>query len=400
MSTAPDKTPADCQDLPADPLRRPSPQTASVLEIIHRLKAQIREKDRILSERVNKLLGTRDYLKSLFLSLSLPALVFDTLGRIEAANQAALELLGCSEAALLGQPATILWSLPGQAALFEEQRLQELIASRGSHRATLQLQTQRGEAIPVAWSSSVLSLEEGPVGLVGIARDLRVELRLEEEKLRAIRALAASVAHEIRNPLAAIQNSVGLLLRDLDLAEEDQVLMDIVHKETQRISGIVTQFLTFARPLEIDLHSGDLGGLLEEVIILARRDERAQGKTIHLQLSPALAPLPFDADQIKQVAWNLLQNALDASQSEVRVEVSPTPQGGVEVGVKDDGAGIPPELLARVTEPFHTTKAQGTGLGLAISKRIVEAHGGALRLGGAPGVGATVSFSLPGPDGA
>ncbi len=231
-----------------------------------------------------------------------------------------------------------------------------------------------------------------------MARDRRDEKRLEEEKLRAVRALAASVAHEIRNPLGAIQNSVALLLRDLPLEGEDRTLMDIVFSETQRIGGIVSQFLDFARPQEVMLSTGDLGILLEEVSKIAQKDERAARCELLLQVDQDLPRVAFDADKLRQVLWNLVSNALDAPGKHVGIRARRA-EGGVEVRVADDGAGMSPEVLARVFEPFRTTKARGTGLGLSISRAIIEKHGGSIRIESAPGEGTTVSFTLPGPPG-
>jgi signal transduction histidine kinase len=114
-----------------------------------------------------------------------------------------------------------------------------------------------------------------------------------------------------------------------------------------------------------------------------------------LHVDPDLPQVTFDPALIKQVVWNLLANALDACESSVAVRVRRGAANGVEVRVADDGPGMPDDVLRRATEPFHTTKAQGTGLGLAICKRIVEAHGGGLRLQSALGSGTTVSFNLP-----
>lgn len=369
-------------------------RVVSILEVIQRLKSQIREKDRIISARADQLLATRDYLNRVLAALADPVLVIDPEGRVEFVNQAALELLDETREGLIGRAASQLWADPSQGELFQGELLAELFRQEATQRADLILRTRQGNAVPVAWTATVLRDEEGPAGLVGIARDARVQQRLEEEKLRTVQALAASVAHEIRNPLGAIRNSIGLLKADLELSGDDEDLMDIVIEETERISTIVTQFLHFARPPKPTFGEGDLPHLLQEIVTLAQRDERAAGKTFLLHSDADLPELTFDADQIKQVVWNLVVNALDAAREAIALRVRRT-SGGVEIKVADDGLGMPPEVLARATEPFRTTKAQGTGLGLAISKRIVEAHGGSLRLESVPDSGTTVSFLLP-----
>ncbi len=373
-------------------------RVVSILEVIHRLKAQIKAKDRIISDRTAELVATRDYLDKVFAALSLPVLVIDVTGRVESSNAAAQELLELSAHELEGRAASSLWATPEQAAQFAGARLAEVFSRGGVQSTDLLLRTRTGRQVPVAWSATVLRTEGHPTALVGVARDVRVERRLEEEKLRTVQALAASVAHEIRNPLGAVVNSVGLLRRDSKLEGEDLTLLEIVAEETQRIAGIVTQFLDFARPVEPQLEAGDLGALLREVVALAEQHEAVQdgGKRLLLYVDAALPAIPFDGDQIKQVLWNLINNGLDAATSLVAVRARPAAGGdGAEVRVADDGPGMPPEVLARATEPFRTTKAKGSGLGLAICKRIVEAHGGTLRLASAAGAGTTVSFNLP-----
>lgn len=374
----------------------------SLLDSVARLKDQILEKDRIISAKTAQLVATRDYLEGIFAALADAVLVIDRAGVIEFANGAAHELLGWPgpeggrPGGLVGRRAAGLVVDPDQAALFEGPRLEDALAQGASLRADLQLRTRDGGVVPVVWSSTVLAGDGARAGLVAVARDVRVERRIEEEKLRAVQALAASVAHEIRNPLGAVQNGVALLRRDLAVSGEDKALLDIVYEETRRIGAIVSQFLDFARPPRLSLAPVDVGALLREVLTLAEKDGRAQaGKHLLLAVDAEVVPVLADADQVKQVVWNLVSNALDAAAERVAVRARPAPGGGVEVRVADDGPGMPPEVLARAFEPFRTTKAQGTGLGLAISKRIVEAHGGALRLESVAGQGTTASVVLP-----
>lgn len=372
-------------------------RVVSILEVIHRLKAQIEAKDRIISERTAELLATRDYLGRVFAALALPVLVIDAEGKVESSNAAAQELLELRADELEGRPASALWALPDQAAQFEGKRLAELL-QRGSVQATdMLLRARDGREIPVAWSATALWTDGRPTALVGVARDVRVERRLEEEKLRAVQALAASVAHEIRNPLGAVVNSVGLLRRDAGLEGEDLTLLEIVAEETERIAGIVSQFLRFASPAPPQLEPGDVGALLREVLALAEQHEAVQqgGKQLLLYVDAGLPLAVLDPDQVKQVLWNLINNALDAAATTVALRARAGRAGGVEVRVADDGPGMPPEVLARAAEAFRTTKPKGSGLGLAICKRILEAHGAGLRLESALGAGTTASFTLP-----
>jgi PAS domain S-box-containing protein len=386
------------QPLPTEesrPTPRPVTDGISIIELVRKLKDSIVDKDTIINERTRELKEARRHLENIVASMGDAVLVLDADGIIETVNQATLELLGMTRDELLGHPARELCLDPADGELFSGERFRDLLRRGVLQRSDMAWRAKNGDPIAVSWNGSPLRDGEELLGLVGIARDRRVEMRLEEEKLRAVRALAASVAHEIRNPLGAIQNSVALLRRDLPLKGDDQTLMDIVFSETQRIGGIVSQFLTFARPNEPMLATGDLGQLLREVVVLAEQDERAQkGIAILVAIDPDLPPVAFDADKLRQVVWNLVSNALDAQGDSVAIRARAS-TGGVEVRVADNGCGMPPEVLARVFEPFRTTKARGTGLGLAISKSILEAHGGSIRVESAPAHGTTVSFVLP-----
>jgi two-component system, sporulation sensor kinase E len=370
-------------------------RVVSILEIIRKLKGQILDKDQIIRAKTNQLLRARDYLRRVLAALADPVLVIDANGDLEFVNLAAAELIGEPSSELLGRPAHTLWARGDQQALFRGDRLSELFESEATRSADLLLRTRRGAEIPVAWAATVLRDGDVVTGLVGIARDVRVQRRLEEEKLRSVQALAASVAHEIRNPLGAIRNSIGLLKRDLDLSGDDETLVDIVIEEADRISEIVTQFLNFARPPRPHFGPADLAHVVREVATLAEKDERAEGKSFLVHAEPDLPELTFDVDLIKQVVWNLISNALDAARECIAIRVRGAACGAIEVKVADDGKGMPPDVMARATEPFHTTKAQGTGLGLAICQRIVRAHGGTLHLESVPGQSAAVSFLLP-----
>ena len=368
---------------------------ASVLGLVQRLKEQILAKEQQIGARASALVQAHEHLQSLFAALGDAVLVLDREGRLEFVNPAAEELLGLRSAQLVGLPVSALLQDPDQAAQLSGARWEELVSRPSQARLDLALSPREGAPIPVSASASVLQVEGRPGALVLVARDVRPERSLEEERLRAVRALAASVAHEIRNPLSAIQSSIGLLRRDLPLGAEDRQLVDIVIAEAERIGRIVTHFLDFARARPLAPEPVDVGALLRAVATLAEHDERAAARALTVEVAPDLPEIECDPGQVKQVVWNLLANALDAARARVALRAAPAASGGVEVRVEDDGPGIPPEVLARAGEPFLTRKATGTGLGLAISRRIVEAHGGALRLLSVPGAGSTAAFVLP-----
>lgn len=370
------------------------PESDSVLDAVHRLKDQIRERGRVLNAKTGELVAAREHLRRVFAALTDAVIVFDATGKVESANHSALELLGTSADLLIGLPGSELWVDPEEAAAFAPERFAELLARKQWQRSETVLCAPGSVRVPVVWSASALELDGRAVGLVGIARDARDMRKLQQTKVRAIQALAASVAHEIRNPLGAIQNSLALLA-DASLEGEDKTLLEIARSETRRIGEIVDTFMTFARPALPQLAPTDLGALVSEIATLAGQDPRAQaGVGVVCVVDAALPVANADPDQLKQVLWNLLSNALDAARSRVAVRVR-AEGSRLLVRVADDGPGIAPSTLARVFDPFHTTKPTGTGLGLPIARRIVEAHEGELRLESVVGAGVVATITLP-----
>ncbi|MCI0635536.1 MAG: ATP-binding protein, partial [Actinobacteria bacterium] len=166
--------------------------------------------------------------------------------------------------------------------------------------------------------------------------------------------------------------------------------------ESRRLERTLSDFLAFARPRPPVRRLHHLNGLIGEVLDAVRLDAVAKGKTMATHLASDLPPVPVDGDQVKQVVWNVVRNALEATPTGGRLEVSTQAVNGrVVIEVADGGAGIPPERQARLFEPFQTTKPGGSGLGLAIAHRIVTAHEGTIDVDSQPGVGTRVRVDLP-----
>ncbi|MFT4979318.1 MAG: signal transduction histidine kinase [Myxococcota bacterium] len=211
-----------------------------------------------------------------------------------------------------------------------------------------------------------------------------------DERLAAVGRFAASLAHEIRNPLASLSGAVQLLEE-----REANPLHRIVLREVQRLNSLVEDFLESARPLELKRTSVDLVELLEEVAEAFRHDPRCQGlREVKLSLSP-MPQLQADPARLRQVLWNLLVNAAQATEDGGQIDIHGGPSlDGVRLVVADDGAGIPAEKKLRIFDPFYTTRAGGTGLGLAIVDWIVRAHGGEIRVESTLGVGTAFIITL------
>ncbi len=229
------------------------------------------------------------------------------------------------------------------------------------------------------------------------------EKLIRSERLAAVGELAAQIAHEIRNPLGAISNSVGVLRRDLDLRGDDRRLLEVVHEEAERLESIVADFLKFARPRPIHRTPQNLAELLDDLLLLlAQKRPLGQGKRkseirIEKHYDPELPIASLDAAQTREALWNLLVNAVEAMPGGgvLTVRVQRSREGDVEVIVSDTGKGIRPEDRERIFEPFHTTKADGTGLGLAIVQRVVEAHAGEVEVTSEEGRGSSFRLRFP-----
>ncbi|HSF18566.1 MAG TPA: response regulator [Vicinamibacteria bacterium] len=230
------------------------------------------------------------------------------------------------------------------------------------------------------------------------------EKLIRSERLAAVGELAAQIAHEIRNPLAAISNSVGVLRRDLELQGDDRRLLEVVHEEAQRLGRIVADFLKFARPRPLHRTPLNLVEVLDDLLLLLSQQHAlglAQSQIrIEKDYQKDLPPVSLDAAQTREALWNLLVNAVEAMPGggTLRVVVAGSTKGDdfVEVTVSDTGKGIRPEDMDRIFQPFHTTKADGTGLGLAIVQRVVEAHAGEVLVESRAGQGSSflLRFSL------
>lgn len=271
----------------------------------------------------------------------------------------------------------------------------------GTVRRALEFRLQHADGSHAMWisqSNVPLRDEAGRVtGMQCIAQDItaRRELQMQmsrAERLADLGRMAATIAHEVRNPLGAIVNATRVLRRQATLA--DTALLDIVSEEAERLEAMVRHVLLFARPPACALAAGDVGELLDHATRLfpGQRPEIA----IRVRVAPDLPSVSLDLSQMRQVLWNLLTNAAEAMRDRgvIDVEAGLAASGRhVEITVIDDGPGL--SEPGAVLDPFYTTKAQGTGLGLAIVHRIVRDHGGYVRAGNAPGRGARLVVGLP-----
>lgn len=232
--------------------------------------------------------------------------------------------------------------------------------------------------------------------------DVYLELReniaemKKAERLSAAGQLAASLAHEIRNPLASISGAAGILQRGTAPAEYLHDSLDIIQKESQRLNKLLTGFLNFAKPRSPRLQGTNLNELLQSVLSLAAHTADKGNIKLSHTTTEAAFEIACDPEQLKQVLLNLVINAIEASPAGSEITLLTTRQGDrAVIEVQDSGSGIPDEALSRIFDPFYTTKTKGTGLGLAISSMIVSQHNGTLSVHRNPQGGATFRVDLP-----
>jgi len=218
----------------------------------------------------------------------------------------------------------------------------------------------------------------------------------ESEHLATIGQLAASLAHEIKNPLAGISGAIQVLAGGLPSSHPHKPILDEALRQIDRLDSAVRDLLIYARPKAPEKSRTDLSQVVTQAATLLREEPSFRKVRVQVANHAAHQYVQADEAQMQQVMTNLLLNAAHAcdGNGEIRIQLSPT-VNGVRLEIRDNGGGMSPEVLKRAFEPFYTTKAKGTGLGLSICKRIVEAHNGQLTIESQAGRGTRVVIELP-----
>lgn len=220
------------------------------------------------------------------------------------------------------------------------------------------------------------------------------------EKLAALGQLSASLAHEVRNPLAAIRGAVEILADDFPPGHPKHEFSDILLKETSRLSTTVEEVLHYSKKQHaafLHLHPETLLRALERVRVLLGNNLRSKNIILTIDLEKVNAEVCIDEDKLIQVFMNLLLNCCEAMVRSGTIEISTgQDERDIQIFIKDDGPGIPLELRDKIFTAFYSTKKEGTGLGLAISRSIIESYGGTLSFkSNAYGLGTTFIVSIP-----
>lgn len=336
---------------------------------------------------------------------SLPAglMTIDEMGFVRFANEAALLILRRSRESTIG--AALADVVPCMARELECARPMEMGNEATRERFEGSFVREDGRSIRIGFSFAPLGGGGGAKGSIAVFQDVTELVRLKDayeraERLATVGKLAAGLAHEVRNPLASICASIDVIKGSLEPPEPMKRLMANVVKEADRLNALITDFLAFARPRELQIKTVDLSTVVASVVDVLKNDQLFRSCKLDLSLESGLRA-SIDADQIRQVVWNLARNAAEAmatpSRSSTGVLSVKTRSRAqfAEILIRDTGPGIPPEHMKRIFDPFYTTKPRGSGLGLAITHSIVEAHGGRILLESRPGEGTEALVSLP-----
>src|SRR5438034_5697908 len=326
----------------------------------------------------------------------------DPAQRILTFNRGAETITGVRFHSAVGRRFDDVLQLP--AAVMES--IQSDLQAKGARRHEFRYRTDDGRGdLEIGLTATHLETPRGRAGLLFTFQDVTAIKKLErdaaiQQRLAAVGEMAAGIAHEIRNPLASMSGSIQILRQELPLTSEQEQLMDIVLRESERLNTTIRSFLAYARPQRPEIVRVDIRRALNDTALLLRNSADLHEQHV-IDVDVPGVELPYDADegQIKQILWNLATNGLRAMPDGGRLRLSAATDassgGGIILNVRDDGVGIPPEDVDGLFQPFHGSFAKGSGLGLAIVYRIVTDYNGHIRVASQPGAGTTISVRLP-----
>lgn len=346
--------------------------------------------------------STRDFLARILASSAEAIVTLDPDERVTSWNHAAERIYGWTAEEIVGRSCRVLIP-PEKAAVEEFDRVQQIIRHGHAirdHEVFRMHKDHRRLAVRITrWP--IFDASGAFLGSTGIIRDVsalkEMEAKLvEAERLAAVGELAASVAHEIKNPLAGIRGACEILS---DVFPEDDPRRELsteVHRQIERLDRTLRDLLLFSRPQATKPERVNLHEVIDHVLAVLVGDAQARAVTVERRFGAGVPPVYLDPQQMEQVFFNVLLNACQAMDYRGKVVIATEADGdSVRVRILDQGPGIAAEIADKVFKPFFTTRSKGTGLGLAIVRNIVNAHGGTITASSAPQGGAEVVISLP-----
>jgi len=356
-----------------------------------------------LAEKARDLTQLREFHRCILESVDSGVFTTDLEGRILSFNRKAEQLLGYAEAEVRGRSWAEVFAWPDYAR-------DQLLVAKLPRRMEETGRRKNGTQLIVGMSLAPLHVHGAQTGTVGVFQDITPLRKMEEmdrrkQWLARIGEMSAGLAHEIRNPLAALSGSMQVLRKDLQPSNANRLLLDLALRETERLNGIVSDFLQYARPRPLNLKQCDVNELVDNTLHMLEQTPE-YGKTIRFvrRLAPENVTTMLDPDQIRQVCWNLGLNACQAMPAGGTLMVSTQRVHGlvggeegevVEIVFEDTGEGILGEHLDKVFYPFFTTKEGGSGLGLSMVHRIMDEHRGSVHVDSVPAEGTCVRLMLP-----
>jgi two-component system, NtrC family, sensor histidine kinase PilS len=379
---------------------------AIVAVLGHRLREAGMEQETLAIELKRVRLEADDILRNIRSGV----LTVDGVGRLAFINPTGQRLLDLDGEALIGLP--VLDQLKTRSSELWAAVVSGIRNGRKISRGEGMVMHQAGRIFPIGLSTTTFRQEaqEAP-SVTAIFTDISdlkevQELQARAERLEAVAALSASLAHEIRNPLASIRSSVEQLARSKHADDDERFLAGLIVRESDRLSRLLSEFLDFARVRATQLVPLDLHAVIVAVVRLIRAHPDCRPDAT-ITVDGGRTVLEGDEDLLHRVIANLVLNAVQAARGPIHITVSVTAvQGGdiphgtnlehaVRLQVRDDGPGIPAEIRERLFDPFVSGRPGGSGLGLAIVQRAVEAHRGLVLVDSAPGAGTTFTIFLP-----
>ena len=360
------------------------------------LSEQLRETFRELDVNRQNLAELRALNQNVVESIPSGLITVTASGLVSFINPAAMEILGCEQ--------SVVGSHVDSLAVFTREEWEEF--SRREPLNVLRGEQEfrrKDEPRTLGYAITPLKTLQGEAyGLTLIFQDLTEMKQLEaqlrmKDRMAAVGELSAGIAHEIRNPLAAIAGSVQVLRNSSSLRPQEQRLMSIILKESDRLNKSISDFLRFVRPQERQPARFDIAQSLKETLeLLSNSSELTERHRIEPSIDPASFQLVGDSDQIRQVFWNVARNAIQAMPDGGTLSVfARALDGEYRIDFADVGQGMSDEDQRRLFQPFRTGFASGTGLGMAISFRIVQEHGGRFEVVSVPARGTRITIILP-----